>query len=310
MASTAILRRYLRLIRWTRPPYSYPSKKRLAERLQEEGIPTASTRTIERDLREIREEYGIHIKREPSKGGYYLFLPPDEDVHDFEVFLSLLERHERMSFLQGTPANIHDIGRYLQLEHNEQFVGSGLLPTLWEALQGKCIVHFDYASYDNPAATPEKRAVEPGILFEYKNRWYLDGWDVNRKGIRTFGLDRMAHLVLSEQTPRKNRYDLYAQMRRHVIGVTCPPDAIPIRVVLRFTAKEAQFVRSLPLHSSQKELATAPLGWVDFELWVILNHELEREILAFGELVEVQEPEELREKIRQRLIASASRYQP
>ncbi len=264
MASTAILRRYLRLIRWTRPPYSYPTKKRLTERLQEDGILTASTRTIERDIREIRQEYGIDIKREPSKGGYYLYLPPDEDVHDFEVFLSLLERHERMSFIQGTPANIHDIGRYLQLEHNEQFVGSELLPTLWEAFQGKCIVHFDYASYDNPAAIPEKRTVEPGILFEYKNRWYLDGWDVNRKGIRTFGLDRMAHLVLSEQTPRKNRYDLYAQMRRHVIGVTCPPDALPdARGVALYGPRKLSLYAPCPCTAVRKNWQRLrQVGWI------------------------------------------------
>jgi len=47
---------------------------------------------------------------------------------------------------------------------------------------------------------------------------------------------------------------------------------------------------------------------LDFELSVLLNHELEREILAYGEEVEVLEPMELRQRIAGRLKKSFQNY--
>jgi proteasome accessory factor B len=307
MKPIAITKRYLLLIRLTKRPYTYPNITLLLERLAANDH-NAGRRTIERDFERIKAEYGIEIRYDHYQKGYYHYIPADEDVADFDVFISLLERCERMEFLNKTITNVQDVGQYLQLEHNHQFIGTNLLPDLWEALRGKRIISFDYTSYDNLNKIPEARLVEPGILFEYKNRWYLDGWDINRKGLRTYGLDRISHLSLTDLSPTPTKKNTHSNPRHHVIGVTCPPGSEPVRVLLRFTAKEAQFVRSLPLHPSQKELTTALNGWIDFELSVILNHELEREILAFGELVQVIEPLELRDKIAERVRAMALSY--
>ena len=304
MNPSAILHRRLCLIRWTKAPFRYPSKKELIARLDETDITQKSARSLERDIKGLYETTGFQIKYDYRRRGYYLDIPPDEDIEDFEQFVALLERCERLSFLQSTLTNVQEVGNYLVLERNDQFVGSEHLPLLWEALRSRRAIAFDYAAYTGSAAPPARRSIEPGLLFEYRNRWYLDGWDTEKDALRTFGLDRMTDLRLTEKPIAIDRTATCKNLRRHVIGVTCPDGAEPERVVLRFNALQSSYVRSLPLHSSQKLLKEPG----EFALFVVLNPELEKEILSFGEAVEVLEPASLRERVAARVKKNSKTY--
>lgn len=301
------LRRRLQLIRLVDRPYLYPSKQTLIERLSVD-FDAVSDRTVERDIESIAKSYQIYIRHDRHRTGYYLDLPTDEDVADFEQFVQLLERRERLEFLTSAVDGSRGAGRYLQLERAASVNGAEHLPVLWQALRsGRCVT-FAYQKF-NEAVTPESlRLIEPGLLFEYRNRWYLDGQDAFDRRPRTFGVDRIVDLRLTDQPIRRSDADTHRTDRRHAIGVTCPADAEPQRVVLRFTAQEGKYVVSLPLHPSQQTLPTTDPAYLDVALWVILNHELEREILAFGEAVEVLEPAELRERIAARVMAMHRRY--
>lgn len=304
MNQPATLHRLLCLIRWLRPPHPYPTAQALVDQFIEAGF-TASTRTFDRDKASLRDQYGVEIKYDRQKKGYYLDLPTDESLDDFREFVQLLERRERLEFLSSAIEKPGDISRYLLLENNEQFVGAEHLPLLWEALRSGRVVTFRYGSYAR--AEMKTRTVEPGLIFEYRNRWYLDGWDTVVDQMRTFGLDRMHDLALTAGVTRQRRTDQYRAYRTHAIGVTCQPDQVPERVVLRFTAQEGQYIKSLPLHSSQRLLEESSIS-VDVELTVILNHELEREILAYGEEVEVREPAALRERLAKRVEWMSRQY--
>ncbi|WP_020599891.1 helix-turn-helix transcriptional regulator [Spirosoma panaciterrae] len=299
------LRRRLRLIRLVERPYVYPSKAELVQRLRDDDLDAVSERTIERDIKAIQHQYGVQIAFDGRKKGYYLHLPDDEDVADFSQFVELLERRERLEFLTTTIGDVRHISRFLQLEQHPQFVGTTHLSVLWEALRtGRC-VEFIYQKFDEAGT---RRRVEPGLLFEYRNRWYLDGYDLTADRTKTFGLDRIQQLTPTDQPIQLSHAGKSRTDRRHVIGVTAPASAQPKRMVLRVDKTEAHYFKTLPLHTSQR-LIWETAQFSDFELFVILNHELEREILAFGEWVEILEPVELRKKMAKRLTTLLSRYQ-
>jgi hypothetical protein len=309
LSLAATLRRHLCIVRAIQPPSVYPSKAKLFELIREDGFSDYSESSFERDKKDISEQYGISIRYNKRKNGYFIDLnEEDEDITDFKAFLELLERRERVDFVSQTFTGVREIGRYLQLEKNPDFLGIGHLSTLWEALRLHRAVSFKYRTYAD-TSPPRARLIEPGLLFEYKNRWYLDGWDVEKKQVRTFGLDRMTDLQLSDSYTTQNRSGQYRAMRRHVIGVHTSPDTEPVRVVLRLSALQANYIRSLPLHPSQRELLQPDRDYVDFELFVALNIELEIEILGFGESVEVIEPESLRKKIHQRNSDTLLKYE-
>ena len=307
MTVAATLRCHLCIIRAVESPFRYPSKEELLQKVRDTDV-KCSKSSLTRYLKEISDEYGFYVKYCHLNRGYFIDTPLDEDVSSIKGFIELLERRERMEFVNSTFTNLHDVGRYVRLEKNNQFKGTEHLTLLWEALRSQRVISFDYGAFDNPETTKETRTVEPGLLFEYKNRFYLDAWDLAKNKIRTFGLDRMSDVALTNQTVKKTRHDLYQNLRQHVIGVNCPPDSQPQRVLLRLTTLQAKYLHSLPLHHSQRQL-TATATHVDFELVVVLNKELEIEILGMGEAVEVLEPVELREIIKERTKQAHEKYQ-
>lgn len=304
MNDSAKLRRQLHIIRCLDKPYTYPSAQQINEYLRQHDIDKTSIATVERDIRDIRADYDITITYERQKRGYFLDLPGDEDISNFRDFVRLLERRERLEVLTQSGRSV---AQYVQLEQNEGFRGLDLMAPLWNALQRKLVVKFHYQNYTDNIG--RQRHVEPGLLFEFRNRWYLDGFDLGPKGgQRTFGLDRMCDLVLTPQAIQPNREIDYRAARRHVIGVTAPPDSSVERVVLRFRRPEAEYVLSLPMHWSQQILLETSTA-IDFVMNVVVNHELEREIMAYGEEVEVLEPYSLRQTIAARLGQAAVSYQ-
>jgi proteasome accessory factor B len=307
MTDSAKLRRHLCLIRFLDRPFSYPTKPRLGEHLRDHDFEQVSDSTIERDLRDIRADYGITVSYDRQHRGYFLDVAKDENLDDFRAFVWLLERRERLEALtQAGPS----VSRYFQFEHHDggaasQFRGLHWLAPIWNAVQRRVVITFRYQNYaDGP---DEHRFVEPGLVFEYKNRWYLDGYDLNRNAPRTFGLDRISELGLTPQAIQPNREIDYRAARQHVIGVTAPPGATVERVVLRFAKPEAEYIRALPMHSSQL-IVEETTEWLAIELRVVLNPELQREILAYGEHVEVLEPGALRETVAGQVAALQERY--
>jgi predicted DNA-binding transcriptional regulator YafY len=72
-------------------------------------------------------------------------------------------------------------------------------------------------------------------------------------------------------------------------------------------SENAPYVLTKPLHHSQTLLREDAEGIV-IRIDVVLNFELEREILGFGECMRVLAPRQLVTKIRKRLQRSAEQY--
>jgi predicted DNA-binding transcriptional regulator YafY len=226
---------------------------------------------------------------------------------DFNDFIELLERRERVGFLTTSLSSISEVGKYLKLEKNLDFSGNQHLALVWEALRAQRVLTFEYVPYTESGTASTTRFVAPGLLFEYQNRFYLDGWDVQKKAVRTFGLDRMQALALTDQAAPKRPPADYRNLRRHVIGVNYAKEAHPERVVLQLTTLQAHYLRSLPLHPSQRELSQTDTH-VLFSLDVVINKELEIVLLGLGQAAEVLEPLSLRSKMKAEVEGMMKKY--
>jgi len=290
-----------------RPPFRYPQKNDLLEALKEEGILHCSGRTLERDIKKLKNEYGVSVAYDARRRGYYLHIEPDEDISDFTQFVRLLERRERMEFL-GSSVDSLSTAQYLLLEDNHYFQGNSYLPLIWEALRQKRVVRFLYKAFSK-TAKPRERWVEPGLILEDRNRWYLVGREIKteRVKVKTFGLDRILELKLTEDSFTGDPAREYREQKPHIIGITYEPDEPLQTIVLRFTPRQSPYIKSLPLHPTQQILAEDEQG-LTVSIEVVINYELEREILSHGERVEVLAPERLRQQITKRLKQCFSYY--
>ncbi|MFW0715616.1 helix-turn-helix transcriptional regulator [Pedobacter sp. N23S346] len=93
-----------------------------------------------------------------------------------------------------------------------------------------------------------------------------------------------------------------------LIGVTKSERDRAQKVVLEFTNEHAPYVMTKPLHQSQVVLNQNEKT-TTFRIDVVLNYELEREILGFGECVRVLSPRLLISKIKGRLEQNFKQYE-
>ena len=303
MNQLAILRRHLCILRQVQSPFLYPSKQQLLDRLQQEGIETAP-RTLEKDQQDIESYYGLRIKFSHPNRGYYLNQQKDEDFSDFRQFLRLLERCERLAFLTHA-SDVLNTGKYLLLEENHTLQGLHHMPTLWEALRSQRQISFTYQAFHS--LEPKRYQVDPLVIQEYRNRWYLAGWDQEEERFKTFGLERMQEPILADTPVQGDRRSQFISLTESALGVFVSPEDEVELLVLHFHSQIAPYIRTVPIHRSQKLIQENQKGlWI--ELRLIINLELEREILSYGEQVEVLEPIWLREKVRERAEMVLKKY--
>jgi len=159
------------------------------------------------------------------------------------------------------------------------------------------VVTFDYAParYEGGAA-PRRATVEPYLLEPslQTHALYLVGFDVEKKALRTFKVERIGKASLMPQTfepPEAARTTSALRAAWDIIA-----DQPPVEVVLRFTPTVADRVRETIWHPTQavSPEADASLRWsatvsgtIEIRLW----------ILSWGDDVEVLAPAGLRDDV-------------
>jgi predicted DNA-binding transcriptional regulator YafY len=183
----------------------------LAERLE------VSPRTVRRDVDRLRElGYPVRATKGPD-GGYRLDagadLPPllFDDDQAIAVAVALQTATTTVTGIeegalralatvrQVMPARLRQRVDALQVTTVDKYadkrrtpVDSEHLIAIGTAVRAQEVLRFDYAS---PGAKEDEwrppRKVEPHHLVTWGGRWYLVGWDLDRKDWRTFRVDRM-----------------------------------------------------------------------------------------------------------------------
>lgn len=305
MSKTGAFKKYLLITRLLNesqlPAVSLTS---IQAHLSNHGFSNISARTIQRDFLALREEFGIQINHCPTKRGYTIQTDTDEDVSDFRQFLKLLELAERVETLTHTFRATADAARCIIFEHNDYFKGTEHLGILADAIRRKIQISFGYHSFFKD--TSEIYSIEPYLVVEHRNRWYLMGWDKRAQKVKTFGLDRIHEIQLLLPYAGMGRSFDYQTLFHNTVGITCLAEP-PSRVVLSFTPHQGKYLKSLPLHHSQKIMLDNDQE-LRLELNVVLNIDLKMQLLSYGSKVDVLEPPQLRQEIKEELQQAVKKY--
>lgn len=145
--------------------------------------------------------------------------------------------------------------------------------------------------------------VHPYRLAYAEGNLYLLAHVPEYRGMRTFAVDRIEDIALSEQrfTPTEPLPD---EAFPHSLGVH---SGVPERVRVAFTSIVADFVRSRVWHASQT-VTDAADGGVVVDLHVCLDHALRSWILGFGAEARVLAPTSLATALEHEHLAAHRRY--
>jgi len=298
--------------------------KELASR----GIPPISTRqTFMLDINEMEEKlnklYNHRVIMKERRGNkvYYRYVNGNECLYDRsltdEEVAQLQEVRSLMEGLSGLPRldwlNVV-AARFDQLSRTarQQVAGfeSGpkrderFIQPLLDAASNHYAMQLCYQKFDSE---PTQRVVHPYYLKQYQLRWYLFCFDERRQHIACFALDRIVSLKRAEDVEFKATDVDFNHYFDDIIGVTKPSDGRVEHVRLYADHWVANYLKTSPLHSSQRVESEGAEGCV-LTLDVRPNHELEQEVLFLGEHVVVLEPETLRNAIKERLENTVRKY--
>jgi proteasome accessory factor C len=151
-----------------------------------------------------------------------------------------------------------------------------------------------------------ERVVSPQRLAHYRDNWYLDAWDHEKRALRSFSVDRLRHVqVLDKPAKAISESKLNAHFASAFGIFAGKPKHI---AVLRFSPERSRWVADETWHPKQK-------GRFDGEHYVLEvpyadPRELVMDILKHGPEVEVLAPAALRIEVRDRLARSIAQYQP
>ena len=290
-----------------------------------------SQATLYRLIAELRDHLGAPLEQDPDGRGFFYdrqlaghFELPGLWISPDELQALLTARHilgnvqpglleEELAGVQGRINQLLDQQGldfsaqperiYIRKDAGRP-VPSELFEDILQALFKRQQIQIEYHGRRRDEAS--ERLVSPQRLTSYRDRWYLDAWCHEAQGLRSFALERVRTMTVTDASAEEvTLADIQRELDQAFGIFSGPADN---RCVLVFTPEAARWAAEEQWHQDQ-------VGqWLDdgrFELAFPFgqSRELVMEILRYGPDVEVTEPEFLRSSVGQALQEAAVQYQ-
>lgn len=173
--------------------------------------------------------------------------------------------------------------------------GEKFLPPIIEAMRDKTAIEMTYQSFTRQK--PATFIVEPYCLKVFKQRWYMLAYSPGLDKAMIYSLDRV-HAI----EPTKQKYKLPKDFNaeayfKNTYGVT-GTDEVPEDIEICIDAMQANYLRTLPLHSSQEEIERND-DYSIFRFHIVPSYEFLQELRKYGSDIEVISPESVRAEFRE-----------
>lgn len=245
----------------------------------------------------VEEMFDINIQCDKSTFEYYI---DDSGGENNARLRSWVVDSVSMS---GTLSNARDVSGRIMLENVPS--AREHLPVVIDAMKQNRRIRFSYKSYTRSLPT-DGIVLEPYFVKIFKQLWYVIGFNINDKQIKTYALDRISNLNILQDTfvmPNDvNPSDFF----KDCFGIITNRNSAK-RIVLRVEPTQAKYFRALPLHSSQQEVVHDDYSIFTYKMRI--TYDLKEEIMSHGATIEVLEPKELKTLICDELERAIKHYQ-
>lgn len=310
----------------------FPSLLELAEKCEDLLGRKVSESTIQKDIYAMRFDEGLNfnapIEYNNLNRGYFYSNPEysisklplkQDDLYALEFAVGLLRQFKDFPILRQFDNTIGrllqavqisrslygtEISEFIQVERAAHSEGTDHLEKILRSITDMVEINFQYYNFAKVKTSQHK--LHPYLVREYRNRWYLTGYSPTHERILTFGLDRISNLHVTRKSFQKQRDFNAKKFFYHSFGITVN-DLVPVKVELSFSPLEGRYIKAQPIHHTQKILKDNTKEF-RISIEVIPSHELNMQILSYGENVEVIKPVQLRNEIRDTMKQALKQY--
>lgn len=294
-----------------------------------EGITSGvSKRTIQADIQLMRSnKLGYNAPIIVTDRKFYSYEDPkysisnapinEADINKMQEIVSVLKHmngfnyfdqmNEMIAKLENNlNRNLNKTKNCIQFENNNLLRGIEHVYPLYKAILNKTPLLIEYKSFK--AQESHQGIYYPYLLKEYRNRWFLITKNKKGNSLLTLALDRIIEFqeLIKESFIEYQGVD-FDKYFSEVLGVTKNEKDRPQKIILKVDSTNAPYVITKPLHHTQTILKEEK-DYSLFRIDVVINFELEREILGFGENLSVVSPRLLRSRIERRLKKAINNY--
>lgn len=257
------------------------------------GVEMAKS-TFHRHKDAVEDIFGLYIDCD-KKHGYKYFIGNDHVLKEDSV----------QNWMLSTLSVGNIVSESLAVQDRillEQVPCDDYLQIIIEAMKRKVRIDVTYRRYGTD--TPSHADFEPYCIKLFKQRWYVLGHfhrdatpeKEERDYFAMYSFDRIIEVKLTdvkfEIDPDFDAVGYFDECYGVVVGDGTPAQ----RVVLRVSGLQRYYLRDLPLHKSQIEIANGE-DYTDFAYNVRPTVDFKGHILSLGKFVKVLEPESLAEDI-------------
>lgn len=246
----------------------------------------------------IFSQFGIMISCR-RRGGYLYYIENPEEIDDDELKKWMLDSFA-VSNLIGENLSLKD-----RILVDRIPSASDHLSTLLEAMKENRVVKITYHAFNKSQS--HTFPIEPYCVKLFENRWYVLAKVTKYGDMRIYGLDRIENLEITAEkfvlpkdfSASDHFYSYY--------GIVTGRDLRAERIVIRAYGDHIPYVKSLPLHHSQRLLQENG-RYADFALYLIPTYDFTMKLLHAGALIEVLSPQSLRTTMKERISEMYNLY--
>ena len=283
---------------------------------QRDMLPVTSKATILKDLNEMNEKfyriyktYGI-VSEKRGRFHYYYYKDGIESIYNRELMPEEIEKlQEVRSLLQGLRGmpQLEWLDQ-MSARFDQQMMGSGrtiasfeegtpgddqFFQQLFNAIDRKQVLTIEYCRF---GYEPKERIIYPYYMKQYLRRWYLFATIKDHDFVTCFSLDRILSVRINKEEEFRETTIDFNHYFDDIVGVTHPDNGVVEHIVIEGDGWAEYYLRTLPIHPLQQLESLGEKGCrVTMDL--MINRELEREILSYGEHLKVKAPKALRKRM-------------
>lgn len=245
-----------------------------------------TVRTIQRDIKDIEEMFGIEVKNRRGAGYYISEVDEDRDIRYKDLLMNF-------DLLTSISDDSQSAGFIIPEHHRPK--GSDQIPTLIQAIKQSSVIEFTYTLIrkDNKRIA---KTVKPYFLKESLGLWYLVCLD-EKEELRTFGIDRISNLKITERKFKKDKSIDPKTLFLHSYGIWDDPTKPIEDVELSYSPLDGSFLKTTPLHASQEILIDNESEF-RIRLNIRITNDFVMALLSRSKSLKVIKPESLKHEIQ------------
>ena len=298
MSKLIYFKRYLYVIdRLRSRPCSFNElQEHVMRKLENDDIDTTfeyAIRTFERDKKDITTLFGVDIQYNRKDKTYAIDEEEIEDQSVTRMIDAFSIHHALQEGNKLSPSVFLEKRKSLGTEHIHGII---------HAIQNGYVLQFIYQKHWEDFST--QREVKPIAIKESQQRWYLVALDKKNNVVKTFGLDRISNLKITDTKFKPISYNVEKEFK-DAFGVETYAPAE--KVILEFSKQQGNYIKTFPLHESQRIVEETEDN-VILEIFIHTTNDIKMELLKYGSDVKVLSPISLQNEIKNRISEMSNLY--